>query len=119
MPDSGDLCDGKLSAGPCNLNLPKFRLDNLPCGGCKVCEKAHLDWDPFLDAVDDVVPLASGSFKGGSKNSTIVVHPGNDEGVHLSAAAVSVVTPAMSSSTPIISCILFCACLISLSIKSI
>jgi hypothetical protein len=29
----------------------------LPCGGCKYCTKAHLNWSKFVEEVDDVVPL--------------------------------------------------------------
>ena len=33
-------------------------LEDLPCGGCKYCTKAHSQWRGFEEQVDDVVPLA-------------------------------------------------------------
>ena len=80
---------------------PEIRLEDLPCGGCKFCKKAHLDWGPFLDAVDDAIPLAwkpvSSSSTGGAKNSA-GLHQGNEVGDQLSAAAVNVVVPTSLSS---------------------
>ena len=32
--------------------------ENLPCGGCDYCQRAHSQWSRFEDDVDDVVPLA-------------------------------------------------------------
>ncbi|XP_072170033.1 uncharacterized protein [Diadema setosum] len=32
--------------------------DDLPCGGCSYCRKAHNNWSLFADVIDDVVPLA-------------------------------------------------------------
>ena len=48
IPDEMDVCphyDGKL-------------LSDLPCGGCKYCERAHKNWARFDEDIDDVVPLA-------------------------------------------------------------
>ena len=36
-----------------------FRLKDLPCQGCTYCSKAHSNWSPFVEEVDDVVPLAT------------------------------------------------------------
>ncbi len=33
-------------------------VENLPCGGCAYCRRAHTQWSRFDDDVDDVVPLA-------------------------------------------------------------
>jgi len=33
-------------------------LENLPCGGCKFCRRAHSQWERFHMDVDDVIPLA-------------------------------------------------------------
>ena len=33
-------------------------LDQLPCGGCKFCIRAHNQWSRFHQDVDDVVPLS-------------------------------------------------------------
>ncbi|KAH3893568.1 hypothetical protein DPMN_017716 [Dreissena polymorpha] len=34
-----------------------IRSGDLPCGGCKHCQKTDL-WDAFIEDVDDAVPLA-------------------------------------------------------------
>lgn len=34
-------------------------LEDLPCGGCKYCTRAHNNWSRFDEEVDDVIPLAS------------------------------------------------------------
>ena len=34
-----------------------LKLEQLPCGGCKYCIKAHQNWGNFVETVDDVVPL--------------------------------------------------------------
>ena len=31
---------------------------DLPCGGCKYCLRAHSQWAEFIDDVDDVVPIS-------------------------------------------------------------
>ena len=36
-----------------------FDLQDLPCGGCAYCARAHKNWAPFVETVDNVVPLAS------------------------------------------------------------
>ena len=40
----------------------EFRLgtlpEDLPCGGCHYCRKAHQNWSSFAEQVDDIVPLA-------------------------------------------------------------
>ena len=46
-------------------------LDQLPCGGCKSCSRAHNQWSRFYEDVDDV-PLAvrAVSLVGGSISDT-------------------------------------------------
>jgi hypothetical protein len=34
------------------------KLQDLPCGGCPYCTRAHLNWSGFDQGVDDVVALA-------------------------------------------------------------
>ena len=47
-------------------------LENLPCGGCKVCHKRHEQWSVLQD-VDDVVPLFARnvSYSGSNKLGTV------------------------------------------------
>lgn len=33
-------------------------LDQLPCGGCPYCSRAHRQWERFSEDVDDVIPLS-------------------------------------------------------------
>ena len=49
IPDDTEYCD-KYIAG----EIP----ENLPCGGCKFCTRAHSQWTRFEEEVDDVIPLA-------------------------------------------------------------
>ena len=36
-----------------------MKVQDLPCGGCPYCTRAHLNWSGFDQDVDDVVPLAN------------------------------------------------------------
>ena len=47
----------------CDAYLSDVRLEDLPCGGCRYCKKAHEDWGSFFEAVDDVVSLGTESGK--------------------------------------------------------
>ena len=47
-------------------------LENLPCGGCKSCQKKHEEWSSILDEIDDVKPLTSKSVK--LRDSNCFVH---------------------------------------------
>ena len=51
-----------LSRIPDNLEVcPHYdgrNLSDLPCGGCRYCERAHNNWARFDQEVDDVMPLA-------------------------------------------------------------
>lgn len=42
----------------CNCYQAGKSVSNLPCRGCKHCEKLHDHWERFEEDVDDVVPLA-------------------------------------------------------------
>jgi hypothetical protein len=44
---------------PCSDFNLKVKLQDLPCGGCPYCTRAHLNWSGFDQDVDDVVPLAN------------------------------------------------------------
>ena len=46
--------------GECDEYDGQVELSSLPCGGCKVCERKHLQWSSVL-ATDDVVPLTGRS----------------------------------------------------------
>ena len=50
IPGSDFLCENYRLG-----NLP----DDLPCGGCSYCQKAHENWSHFVDVVDDIIPLAA------------------------------------------------------------
>ena len=43
-------------------SCPNYRLgvqpEDLPCGGCQKCTKAHEKWSHFAEQVDDVVSLS-------------------------------------------------------------
>jgi hypothetical protein len=41
----------------CPNYLSGVELKNLPCRGCKYCQKAHEAWTKFLLDVDEAVPL--------------------------------------------------------------
>ena len=40
------------------------RPEDLPCGGCEYCVRAHQNWRSFIDEVDEAVPLAKGGMQG-------------------------------------------------------
>ena len=42
----------------CDCYNAGTRLEDLPCGGCHYCTKAHHEWARFCEDVDDVIPLA-------------------------------------------------------------
>ena len=41
----------------CDCYTAGSKLENLPCGGCPYCRRAHRQWARFDEDVDDVVPL--------------------------------------------------------------
>jgi RNA:NAD 2'-phosphotransferase (TPT1/KptA family) len=43
---------------PCVEFQPDGNLEELPCGGCEYCVKAHQGWASFRRDVDDVIPLS-------------------------------------------------------------
>lgn len=43
---------------PCSEFSLWVKLQDLPCGGCPYCTRAHSNWSGFDKEVDDVVPLA-------------------------------------------------------------
>ena len=42
----------------CSCFQPGCQLEDLPCGGCHYCERAHKRWSYFTEEVDNVVPLS-------------------------------------------------------------
>ena len=44
---------------PCSDFNLRVKLQDLPCGGCPYCTRAHTNWSGFDQDVDDVVPLAN------------------------------------------------------------
>ena len=42
----------------CSNYLSGVKLKNLPCRGCKYCQKAHEAWTKFILDVDEALPLA-------------------------------------------------------------
>ena len=42
----------------CDCYTAGADLGDLPCGGCSYYSRAHHQWSRFIDAADDVVPLA-------------------------------------------------------------
>lgn len=42
----------------CDCYNAGANVESLPCKGCPYCQRAHTQWDRFLNDVDDVVPLA-------------------------------------------------------------
>ena len=48
--------------GHCIAYMPGIPLVELPCGGCKYCERADSRWGAFTQEVDDAVPLATRKF---------------------------------------------------------
>ena len=51
-------CQGSLGGEPCSEFNLRVKLQDLPCGGCPYCTRAHSNWSGFDQDVDDVVPLA-------------------------------------------------------------
>lgn len=49
MPDDMEVC---------NCYHAGEKVEDLPCGGCPYCTRAHTQWARFSEDVDDVVPLA-------------------------------------------------------------
>ena len=41
-----------------NCYMPRVKLEQLPCKGCKKCQKMMESWKQFHEEVDDVIPLA-------------------------------------------------------------
>ena len=41
----------------CNFYRAGERVEDLPCGGCGFCQRAHKTWERFEEDVDDVLPL--------------------------------------------------------------
>ena len=52
----------RLDGGPnsCEFRLG-FNIEDLPCGGCHYCRRAHLNWAAFVNEVDNVIPLTTKS----------------------------------------------------------
>ena len=44
---------------PCKPLSKLVRLEDLPCGGCRYCRRAHERWQDFNEEVDDIIPLTS------------------------------------------------------------
>ena len=42
-----------------NCYTPRVTLEQLPCKGCKKCQKMMESWKQFHEEVDDVIPLAT------------------------------------------------------------
>ena len=45
--------------GQCEAFMSGVRPEDLPCGGCKYCVRAHETWAAFTEEVDEAVPLAT------------------------------------------------------------
>lgn len=45
-------------ADKCQSYSSQIQLRDLPCGGCKYCQRAHERWHDFSTDIDDVIPLA-------------------------------------------------------------
>ena len=43
---------------PCDCYTAGSKVQDLPCGGCSYCTRAHQQWARFDEDVDDVIPLA-------------------------------------------------------------
>ena len=50
--------------GQCAAFVTGIRPEDLPCGGCKYCVRAHQNWGSFTDDVDEAVLLAKGGMHG-------------------------------------------------------
>ena len=46
----------------CDCYRAGKKLESLPCGGCRYCQRMMETWERFEDEVDDVVPLATKEF---------------------------------------------------------
>ena len=42
----------------CDCYRAGSKVEELPCGGCKYCRRAHQQWARFNEDVDDVIPLS-------------------------------------------------------------
>ena len=51
----------------CECYRQGFDINQLPCGGCRYCSRAHNQWARFEEDVDDVIPL---SVRSVAQNST-------------------------------------------------
>ncbi|XP_062589436.1 uncharacterized protein LOC134251086 [Saccostrea cucullata] len=49
---SGDIPDS------CQGYPTRIRVEDLPCGGCRYCRRAHERWHEFNTEIDDVIPLS-------------------------------------------------------------
>lgn len=54
---------------PCDCYDAGKDVKELPCGGCKYCQKAHGQWSRFEEDIDDVVTLAVRETKCGMEDS--------------------------------------------------
>ena len=61
---------------PCDCNNAGIKVEELPCGGCRYCQREHQQWARFEEDVDDVVPLAI-------KGSALVSNCKSDSGTRL------------------------------------
>ena len=61
---------------PCDCYNAGIKVEELPCGGCRYCQRAHQQWARFEEDVDDVVPLAI-------KGSALVSNCKTDSGTRL------------------------------------
>ncbi len=49
------------------------KVEDLPCGGCPFCRRAHQQWSRFEEDVNDVVPLAVRAVSSNNSASTGVL----------------------------------------------
>lgn len=54
---NADALSRKPDQDECGQYRAGVILEDLPCGGCKYCQKAHTQWRKFEEQVDDIVPL--------------------------------------------------------------
>ena len=54
---NADALSRKPNQDKCGQYKAGVALEDLPCGGCRYCLKAHTQWKQFEDEVDEVVPL--------------------------------------------------------------
>ncbi|XP_043972480.1 uncharacterized protein LOC122830832 [Gambusia affinis] len=62
----------------CDCYQAGINLSDLPCKGCRYCQKIHIQWAKFEDDLDDVVPLALRCIQPRSSTSN-----GDQPSVHL------------------------------------